>query len=401
MILKETILSAFSDRLTLLRWLKKVEAALNNAVLDDISIEQISETQVKLKFTFENGDFVESPVLTLPKGKDGINGTDGKNGTAATIKIGRVISAEPNIPPDVINTGTDTNAVLNFIIPKGRDGLDGQGIAATVEVGTVTTGAAGTNASVTNVGTEQRAILNFVIPRGNEGVGFDDAAALSINDGAINITAGDNGVNIDASFEVAVGDEVLEIPSTMYLPLKGSESIVIDVDESGQFIDIHLDADIVAKLSRVLVTPMAAPQSISLVAVDTAKAQTMLTLGSGLSVENDVLSASGGGSSTIYRHILTISRPDDTFGSISNEFYIFNTRSTPYTSLPPIGTIGYVGEFVLNPGEDTKIYRAIGAVTTAVNMIIYGSASDTQTGTDMKCYHIYNAQVTNDQVSEF
>lgn len=272
MILKETILSAFTERGTLLKWLKKVEAALNNAVLTDISVEQVSATQVKLKFTFENGDFVESPVLTLPRGEKG----------------------EP-----------------------GKDGLDGQGIAATVEVGTVTTGAAGTNARVTNVGTEQRAILNFVIPRGDQGeagdqgaagVGFDDANEISINDGAINVTAGDNGVNIEASFEVAVGEEVLEIPSTMYLPLKGSESIVIDVDESGQFIDVHLDATIVAKLNRVLVTPMTAPQSISLVAVDTANAQTMLTLGSGLSVENGVLSASGGGSasSNFYAHFVKI-----------------------------------------------------------------------------------------------
>ena len=127
MILKETILSAFTERGTLLKWLKKVEAALNNAVLTDISVEQVSATQVKLKFTFENGDFVESPVLTLPRGEKGEPGKDGA---------------------------------------PGKDGLDGEGIAATIEVGTVTTGAAGTNASVTNVGTEQRAILNFVIPRG-------------------------------------------------------------------------------------------------------------------------------------------------------------------------------------------------------------------------------------------
>lgn len=265
MILKETILSAFTERGTLLKWLKKVEAALNNGVLTDISVEQVSATQVKLKFTFENGDYVESPVLTLPRGEKGEKGEDGK------------------------------------------DGLDGEGIAATIEVGTVTTGAAGTNASVTNVGTEQRAILNFVIPRGDTGasgeqgsagVGFDDADAISINDGTISITAGDNGVNIEASFEVAVGDEILEIPSTMYLPLKGSESIVIDVDESGEFIDVHLDADIAAKLGRVLVTPMSAPASISLVAVDTSNAQTMLTLGDGLSVSGGVLSASGGASAS-------------------------------------------------------------------------------------------------------
>ena len=295
MILKETILSAFTERGTLLKWLKKVEAALNADVLTDISVEQIDETHVKLKFTFENGAFVESPVLTLARGKDG---------DAATIRVGRVTTGEATTPASVVNVGTESAAVLDFVIPRGRDGLDGEGIAATVEVGTVTTGAAGTNASVTNVGTEQRAVLNFVIPRGDTGatgesgsagVGFDDADFISINDGEIDITAGDNGVNIEASFEVAVGEEILEIPASMYLPLKGSESIVIDVDESGDFIDIHLDADIAAKLGRVLMTPMSAPASVSLVAVDTSNAQTLLTLGDGLSVSGGVLSASGGG----------------------------------------------------------------------------------------------------------
>lgn len=284
MILKETILSAFTERGTLLKWLKKVEAALNNAVLTDISVEQVSATQVKLKFTFENGDYVESPVLTLPRGEKGEPGKDGA---------------------------------------PGKDGLDGEGIAATIEVGTVTTGAAGTNASVTNVGTEQRAILNFVIPRGDTGasgaegsagVGFDDADEISINDGNINITAGDNGVNIEASFEVAVGEEILEIPSTMYLPFKGSESVVIDVDESGDFVEIHLDANIATKLGRVLVTPMSAPASVSLVAVDTSNAQTMLTLGDGLSVSGGVLSASGGGGGGVPTHL--------------NRFYIQSSQWT-------------------------------------------------------------------------
>lgn len=298
MILKETILSAFTERGTLLKWLKKVEAALNADVLTDISVEQIDDTHVKLKFTFENGVFVESPVLTLARGKDG---------DAATIRVGSVTTGEATTPASVVNVGTESAAVFDFVIPRGRDGLDGEGIAATVEIGTVTTGAAGTDASVVNVGNEQRAVLNFVIPRGDPGepgapgesgsagVGFDDADQLSINDGNINITADDNGINIEASFEVVVGEEILEIPSTMYLPLKGSESIVIDVDESGDFIEIHLDADIAAKLGRVLVTPMSAPASVSLVAVDTSNAQTMLTLGDGLSVSDGVLSASGGG----------------------------------------------------------------------------------------------------------
>ena len=50
---------------------------------------------------------------------------------------------------------------------KGDKGDPGEN--ATIKVGTVTTGNAGTQASVTNVGTETNATLNFTIPRGDKG----------------------------------------------------------------------------------------------------------------------------------------------------------------------------------------------------------------------------------------
>ena len=43
------------------------------------------------------------------------------------------------------------------------------GTAATIKVGTVTTGAAGSNASVTNSGTASNVVLNFTLPRGKDG----------------------------------------------------------------------------------------------------------------------------------------------------------------------------------------------------------------------------------------
>ena len=53
---------------------------------------------------------------------------------------------------------------------RGSSGAKGDtGPAATVTIGSVLTGAAGTTASVTNVGTSTNAILNFVIPRGDTG----------------------------------------------------------------------------------------------------------------------------------------------------------------------------------------------------------------------------------------
>lgn len=60
--------------------------------------------------------------------------------------------------------------------PKGDQGDPGEpgaqgerGEAATVSVGTVTTLPAGAEATVTNSGTESDAILNFGIPKGDEG----------------------------------------------------------------------------------------------------------------------------------------------------------------------------------------------------------------------------------------
>lgn len=50
------------------------------------------------------------------------------------------------------------------------------GSAATVTVGSVTTGEAGTEATVTNSGTESAAILDFVIPKGAAGTNGTDGA---------------------------------------------------------------------------------------------------------------------------------------------------------------------------------------------------------------------------------
>lgn len=53
---------------------------------------------------------------------------------------------------------------------KGDTGARGAtGAAASIRIGTVTTGAAGSNASVTNSGTASDVVLDFTLPRGNDG----------------------------------------------------------------------------------------------------------------------------------------------------------------------------------------------------------------------------------------
>lgn len=85
-------------------------------------------------------------------------GDKGDKGDAATITIGTVQEGESAA---VTNTGSRTDAILNFTLPKGDDGD-----AATIQVGTVTSGA---SASVTNRGTASTAIFDFTLPKGDKG----------------------------------------------------------------------------------------------------------------------------------------------------------------------------------------------------------------------------------------
>ena len=214
MILKDTILSAFTDRITLLRWLKKVEAALKSDTLEDIALTQISATEVKIKLIFADGKYVESPVLTMPQGPQGPQGAPGK------------------------------------------DGRDGQGIAATVEVGTTTTGEPGTAAAVVNAGDETRAVLNFTIPRGakgdkgDAGAGFGNASSVKVNDAAALLETANDGLSVASHFTITAGNETFEIPSIFVLPMKGSESIAIDVNETGDFFTVRMDAAWKAKIIK-------------------------------------------------------------------------------------------------------------------------------------------------------
>lgn len=59
------------------------------------------------------------------KGDTGAQGLQGIAGTAATIRIGSVYTGEPGTNASVSNSGTASNVVLNFTLPRGKDGKDG------------------------------------------------------------------------------------------------------------------------------------------------------------------------------------------------------------------------------------------------------------------------------------
>lgn len=58
-------------------------------------------------------------------GGEGLDGPPGPPGAAATIQVGTVSGTAPGTPPTVNNSGTSSNAIFDFTIPRGADGADG------------------------------------------------------------------------------------------------------------------------------------------------------------------------------------------------------------------------------------------------------------------------------------
>ncbi len=79
MINKQTIISAYDEKLTLLQWLKLVNKALDEAVLTNVEIKQRGNATFVFVFTFEDGTKVESNEIIVNKG-DSVNGATIKNG---------------------------------------------------------------------------------------------------------------------------------------------------------------------------------------------------------------------------------------------------------------------------------------------------------------------------------
>lgn len=88
MINIETLLSSFDERGTLLKWLKAVEKALNEATLTSVDVIVISTQQIQLQFNFEDGTHLTTPAITLPKGEKGDMGEKGDTGETGEQGVG-------------------------------------------------------------------------------------------------------------------------------------------------------------------------------------------------------------------------------------------------------------------------------------------------------------------------
>lgn len=84
-------------------------------------------------------------------GPTGATGPQGPAGTAATLAVGTVTALESNANPVITNSGTATNAVLNFAIPRGQSVQGPAGVPGTRGTKTYTAQSVPQNAGLTNL----------------------------------------------------------------------------------------------------------------------------------------------------------------------------------------------------------------------------------------------------------
>jgi len=109
-----------------------------------------------------------------------LGGVEGPAGQAATITVGTTTTLLPGANASVNNSGTSSQAVFNFLIPRGATGATGPtgatgapgpvGATPLISVGSVLTGIPGSGAVVSISGTAAAPIFNFTIPAGEDGM---------------------------------------------------------------------------------------------------------------------------------------------------------------------------------------------------------------------------------------
>lgn len=114
----ETILSSYDDKLTLMQWLKKVEAALNDASAVSFKVNKKGDATLTFSIVFEDGSELESGEIVLQQGESVesaaiVNGhliltlTNGDE-----LDAGQLLNGDLNVSGDLAVTGKITGAEI-------------------------------------------------------------------------------------------------------------------------------------------------------------------------------------------------------------------------------------------------------------------------------------------------
>lgn len=125
---KETIVSVFDEKLTLMQWLKTINKALEEAVLTGVEVRQKGNATFSFVVTFEDGTELESNEFVLAQGES-ING--------ATIRNGHLYLSLTN--GDELDAG-NLKPVTSFTINESQHLIVNYGDGTSQDLGAIFTG---------------------------------------------------------------------------------------------------------------------------------------------------------------------------------------------------------------------------------------------------------------------
>lgn len=110
----------------------------------------------------------------------------------------------------------------------------------------------------------------FTLPSTNIVTAFDNLTAL-VNNFDTRIT--DNTNDVASIIDIIdIGNDKIKA-STLQNSINGSDEVIVDIDATNDKLEIHLSAELQAKLARVLLKPSSAPSTRKVVTIDTNGAQ--------------------------------------------------------------------------------------------------------------------------------
>ena len=118
---KETIISVFDEKLTLMQWLKTINKALEDAVLTGVEINKKGNATLSFKFTFEDGTYLETGDLVLQQGES-VNGAYISNGHLyLTLTNGNTLDAGNVKPVSSFSIDANQHLIVNYADGTSQD----------------------------------------------------------------------------------------------------------------------------------------------------------------------------------------------------------------------------------------------------------------------------------------
>lgn len=235
----------------------------------------------------EDGNKIKKAQYKNLKWEPGTPWTPWADGSAATITVWSTTTWTPWSSASVTNSWTSSAAVFNFTIPQWakwepwEDGDDWA--AATITVGTTTTLSPWSSATVTNVWTSSAAILNFGIPKWDSWTWSGDVVwPASSTDWHL------------AVFDGATGKIIKDWWAMPTIPTK-----VSDLTNDSGFITGINSTDVTTALWYTPYNSTNPDWFITSSYHDSTK-QDVLTAGTNITIESNVISATWWGSDIVY-----------------------------------------------------------------------------------------------------